>query len=88
MLYTFSMHNFNAGDNTFKLMSRQEKAFTLIGTTNGENRIVTSLVWLTAEILVVGLASNELFFVEGGDSKMNYHAEMIEVIDLSKSKEE
>lgn len=82
------MSHFKQGDYTFKIMSRQEKAFTIIGSITGENRVVTSLIWLTAEILVAGLASNELYFVEGGDPKLNFNAETTEIIDLSKSKEE
>lgn len=72
------------GDYTFKLMSRQEKGFSLIGTTSAENRIFTSLVWLTAEILLIGTAANQLFFVEGGDPKMNVNAETTNIIDLTK----
>lgn len=72
------------GDYTFKLMSRQEKGFSLIGTTSAENRIFTSLAWLTAEILVIGTAKNELFFLEGGDPKMTFNAERTDVIDLTK----
>lgn len=72
------------GDYMFKLMSRQEKGFSLIGTTSADNRIFTSLLWLSAETLVIGTAANELFFVEGGDPKMNFNAETTDIIDLGK----
>lgn len=69
-------------------MSRQDKGFSCIGTMSGENRIITSVMWLTPEILIAGTAKNELLFIEGGDFKLAYPADLIEVIDLSKAKEE
>lgn len=76
------------GDFTFKFMSRQEKGFSLVGTVSGENKQVTSLAWLSPEILVAGLANGQLFFVEGGDPKANFCALTTNSIDLTKSKEE
>lgn len=69
-------------------MSRQDKGFTCQGTMTGDNRFITSVMWLTPDIVVAGTSLNELLFVEGGDLKLAYPAELIEVIDLSKSKEE
>lgn len=76
------------GDYTFKILTRQDKGFTTIGTMTGENRKFTSVIWLTGDVLVAGTAANELVFVEGGDLKAVYPAEIMETIDLSKSKEE
>lgn len=76
------------GDYTFKVMARQDKGFSCQGTMTGDDRIITSVMWLTPDILVAGNTKNELLFVEGGDLKITYPAELIEVIDLSKSKDE
>lgn len=72
---------------TFKLLSRQDKSFGTIGTLTGEQKIITSLTWLTAEILVAGTSTNQLLFIEGGDPKANYDASSVDLIDLEKGKE-
>lgn len=64
-------------------MARQEKGFTLIGTISSANIRVTSLTYLTAEILLIGTAVGELLFVEGSDLKANCMAETTNVIDLT-----
>lgn len=75
------------GKFTFKLLSRQDKSFGMIGTMSGEHKIVTSLVWLTAEILVAGTCANQLLFIEGGDPKQNFEANTVPIIDLEKAKD-
>lgn len=77
-----------AGDYTFKIMSRQEKGFTSIGTMTGEGRKFTSVIWLTPDVVVAGTSNSELVFVEGGDLKTIYPADIMDKIDMSKSKEE
>lgn len=69
-------------------MSRQEKTFSCIGTMTGDKRKFTSIIWLTPDVLVAGTSDNQLVFVEGGDLKVVYPAELMETIDLGKSKEE
>lgn len=69
-------------------MSRQEKGFSVIGTITGENKIVTSLMWLMPDVLVVGTAEGHLHIIEGGDPKFVYAADKIDLIDLAKIKEE
>lgn len=54
---------------------------------NGEHKIITSLVWLTAEILVAGTSANQLLFIESGDPKHNFEASSVNFIDLEKAKE-
>lgn len=76
-----------SGDYTFKLMSRQDKSFGTIGTMTGEHKVVTSLIWLTGEILVAGTSNNQLQFIEGGDPKINFEATTVCFIDLEKAKE-
>lgn len=68
-------------------MSRQDKSFGIIGTMTGEHKIITSLVWLTTEILVAGTSADQLLFIEGGDPKQNFIASTVEVLDLEKAKE-
>lgn len=68
-------------------MSRQDKSFGVIGTMTGEYKIITSLVYLTAEILVAGTSADQLLFVEGGDPKQNFIASEVESLDLEKAKE-
>lgn len=75
------------GDYTFKLMSRQDKSFGTIGTMTGDHKIITSMIWLTGEILVAGTSNNQLQFVEGGDPKINYEATTVMFIDLEKARE-
>ena len=60
-----------------------EKGFGQLGTIKGEHIVVTSLAWLSAEIIVAGSAEMELYFVEGGDLKAKYKAIELEAIDLS-----
>lgn len=68
-------------------MSRQDKSFGMIGTMTGEHKIVTSIVWLTAEILVAGTSADQLLFIEGGDPKQNFIASTVHSLDLEKAKE-
>lgn len=68
-------------------MSRQERGFTLLGTLSGKNKIIKSITWLTADVLVAGTSDNKLIFIEGGDPKCEFEADQVEIIDLSKSKE-
>lgn len=53
----------------------------------GEHKIITSLVWLTAEILVAGTSADQLLFIEGGDPKQNFIASTVQMLDLEKAKE-
>lgn len=68
-------------------MTRQDKSFGIIGTMTGEHKIITSLVWLTAEILVAGTSADQLLFIEGGDPKQNFIASTVQSLDLEKAKE-
>lgn len=72
------------GDYTFKLLNRTEKGFTLMGNVKSEDLIVTSLVWLTSDIIVAGTSDTELLFIEGGEAKATYSAREIEIVDLAK----
>lgn len=75
------------GNFTFKLMSRQDKSFGTIGTLTGEHKIITSLIWLTADVLAAGTSANQLLFIEGGDPKFIFEANRVMEIDLEKAKE-
>lgn len=73
----------NTGDYTLKLMSRQDKGFTVIGSINGEHKIVTSLAWITGDLLLVGTSVGKLLLVEGGEQKALYCAFTTDEIDLT-----
>lgn len=77
----------SVGSFTFKLMSRQDKSFGMIGTMSGEHKVITSLVWLTPEILVAGTSANQLLFIESGDPKQNFEANTVHLIDLERAKD-
>lgn len=70
------------GENMLKIMNKTEKGFGQLGTVKGENIVVTSLTWLSAEIIIAGSAEMELYFVEGGELKAKYNTMDLEVIDL------
>lgn len=73
------------GENMLKLMNRTEKGFGQLGTIKGENIIVTSLTWLTAEIIIAGSAEMELYFVEAGELKAKYNTRDLDLIDLAQT---
>lgn len=55
-----------------------------MGNVKSEDLIVTSLVWLTSDIIVAGTSDTELLFIEGGEAKATYSAKEIEIVDLAK----
>lgn len=59
----------------------------MIGTMTGEHKIVTSLVWLTPEIIAAGTSADQLLFIESGDPKHNFCASTVETLDLEKAKD-
>ena len=73
------------GENMLKIMNKTEKGFGQLGTIKGENIIVTSLTWLTAEIIIAGSKDMELYFVEGGELKGKYNTMDLDVIDLGQT---
>lgn len=64
-------------------MSRQDKTFTTIGSITGEHKIVTSLAWISGDLLIVGTSVGKLLLVEGGEQKAFYCAFTTDEIDLS-----
>lgn len=64
-------------------MSRQDKTFTAIGTITGEHKIVTSLAWISGDLLIVGTSVGKLLLVEGGDQKAVYCAFTTDEIDVT-----
>lgn len=73
------------GENMLKIMNKTEKGFGQLGSTKGENLVVTSLTWLTAEVIIAGSAEMELCFFEGGELKAKYNMMNHEVIDLGQT---
>ncbi|CRK95668.1 CLUMA_CG009126, isoform A [Clunio marinus] len=76
------------GENMLKIMNKTEKGFGQLGTIKGENIVVTSLTWLTAEIIIAGSAEMELYFIEGGELKVKYNTMDLEFIDLALTPDE
>lgn len=72
------------GEYLLKLMNKTEKGFGQIGTVKGDNIIVTSIAWLSQDILIAGTNETEILFVEGGDPKAKYPAIDTDLIDLTK----
>ncbi|XP_065072592.1 cilia- and flagella-associated protein 57 [Ochlerotatus camptorhynchus] len=66
-----------------KIMNKTDKGFGQIGTIKGDNLLVTSIAWLTAEALAAGTAETELIVVESGELKLKLRADEVEKIDLS-----
>lgn len=72
------------GEYLLKLMNKTEKGFGQIGTVKGDNIVVTSIAWLSQDILVAGTNESEILFIEGGDPKAKYSAIDTDHIDLTK----
>lgn len=72
------------GEFLLKLMNKTEKGFGQIGTVKGDNLHITSLCWLSQDVLLAGTTETELLFVEGGDPKAKYSALDTDLIDLTK----
>lgn len=45
-------------------------------------RDITSMIWITPEILAVGSNRNELIMYEGNSMKNKFQADCIDVVDL------
>lgn len=71
------------GDLTFKLLNKTEKGFAPIGSIKGDGVTITSMAWLTNDVLVAGTDETDLFIVESGDLKLIYDAQQVTLIDLS-----
>lgn len=71
------------GDNMLKIMNKTEKGFGQLGTVKGENIVVTSLTWLTPEIIIAGSSEMELYFVETGELKAKYNIANLDMVDLT-----
>lgn len=72
------------GEYLLKLMNKTEKGFGQIGTVKGDHIVVTSIAWLSQDILIAGTNETEILFVEGGDPKAKYSALDTDLIDLTK----
>lgn len=73
------------GENMLKIMNKTEKGFGQLGTIKGDNISVTSLTWLTPEIIIAGSAEMELYFIEGGELKGKFNILDLDQIDLSQT---
>uniref|UniRef100_A0A182NUB5 WD_REPEATS_REGION domain-containing protein n=1 Tax=Anopheles dirus TaxID=7168 RepID=A0A182NUB5_9DIPT len=66
-----------------KIMNRTDKGFGQIGTIKGDDLLITSMTWLSSEVLAAGTAETEIIFVESGELKIRQRADLIETVDLS-----
>ncbi|XP_035915826.1 cilia- and flagella-associated protein 57 [Anopheles stephensi] len=66
-----------------KIMNRTDKGFGQIGTIKGDDLLITSMTWLSSDVLAAGTAETEIIFVESGELKIRQRADMIETVDLS-----
>lgn len=71
------------GDFTFKLLNKTEKGFAPIGSIKGDGITITSMAWLTNDVLIAGTDESDLFIVESGDLKIIYDAQLVRLIDLT-----
>lgn len=71
------------GDYTFKLMNKTEKGMVLLNHIKTENVIITSLTWLTADIIIAGMSTSELLVVEACEVKAKISATDVDVIDIA-----
>lgn len=71
------------GDLTFKLLNKTEKGFAPLGNIKGDGVMITSLAWLTNDVLIAGTDDMDLFIVESGDLKLIYNAAQVTLVDLS-----
>lgn len=71
------------GDLTFKLLNKTEKGFAPVGSIKGDGVTITSMAWLTNDVLIAGTDETDLFIVEGGDLKLIYDARTVCTIDLT-----
>uniref|UniRef100_A0A6E8VUB9 Uncharacterized protein n=1 Tax=Anopheles coluzzii TaxID=1518534 RepID=A0A6E8VUB9_ANOCL len=66
-----------------KIMNRTDKGFGQIGTIKGDDLLITSMTWLSSDVLAAGTAETEIIFVESGELKIRQRADLIETVDLS-----
>lgn len=72
------------GDYTLKIMNKTEKGFALLQAIRTENILVTTVGWLSGDILVAGTSDGYLLIAENGEPKVRLVAEDVETIDLTK----
>lgn len=72
------------GNFTFKLLNKTEKGFAPLGSIKGDGLTITSMAWLTNDIMIAGTSEADLFIVENGDLKLLYNALDVLSVDLAK----
>ncbi|BFG04282.1 cilia- and flagella-associated protein 57 [Drosophila madeirensis] len=69
------------GDRTLLLMSKSERGFTISNNLKVAYR-VTSMAFLSLDLLMVGTANDQLILVENGEQKLAQKASEAETVDL------
>ncbi|KAH8299350.1 hypothetical protein KR044_000556, partial [Drosophila immigrans] len=70
-----------AGDRTLLLMSKSERGFTISNNLKVTYR-VTSMAFLSMDLLMVGTDHDQLILVENGEQKLSQKASTAETVDL------
>lgn len=65
-----------------RVYAKKKLKFEQIDAVELTGRVVTALAWITADVLAVGTAQNELIFIESGNIKSVFYADDCETIDL------
>lgn len=71
------------GDLTFRLLNKTEKGFSPVGSIKGDGVMITSMAWLSNDVMIAGTDEMDLLIVESGDLKMIFNAAQVTLIDLS-----
>lgn len=74
------------GDRTLLLMSKSERGFNIISNVK-VNYHITSMAFLSMDILLVGTDNDMLILVEGGEQKLAQKASVAEAVDLLQDQE-
>lgn len=64
-------------------MNKTEKGMVLLNQIKTEHIIVTSLTWLTADIIIAGTSTGELLIVEASEVKAKISATDVDEIDIA-----
>ncbi|GAB0089612.1 cilia- and flagella-associated protein 57 [Sergentomyia squamirostris] len=72
------------GDFVFKILNKTEKGFAPVGTIKGDGVVITSLAWISGEILLAGTSEGDLLLIENGDLKIIFDATEVTCLDLTR----
>lgn len=65
-----------------RIFAKQKQKFIEINSIDFGGRQITTIAWITADIMAIGTAQNELIFVENGNIKSKFVATDVDLVDL------